>query len=1170
MSILDRLPRSVMRVLIATFACGALLAQTPTGTILGIVNDSSGAIVPGATVTVTQITTSTQRTTNSNDLGYYQIPLLPPGKYSIVAEHTGFKRFERSNLTLDTDQKLEIPVMLTPGDVQETVEVKGETPLLESTSSSVGQVIDNRRVVDLPLSNRNLLQLTGLVAGVLDRGADAAPATTGSVAFGRWSANGGMTNTNEFMLDGATAILANMNAASIIPTIDSIQEFKIQTSSMSAEYGRTGGAVINATYKSGTNGLHGTVYEFWKNRALNANTWLNNKNGQSTSFSNINTFGYSLGGPVIIPKLFDGRNKLFFFTNYEGYRDVNPTQSLLTVPTLAQRTGDFSTLYTQSGSPITIYDPLTTALAPGSTTTYVRQPFAGNIIPADRIDPVAAKLMGYYPLPNATPSNSFTNANNYLSEASGYDSQNEWAIKIDANLSDTKRLFSRYSQSAQGGGAANLFGSSPSCKECLIQNNPAGAYSPRGGGSALYIYPKNVVVGYTDTLSPTMVLDLRYSLNRQLLSRLPQSGGFDLTSVGFPQQLANSVWYSTFPPVSIQNYQGLGTSSNGDYLRRGDTTHAVQGSLTILRGAHTLKMGGDFRMFRYADIQAYNITPAFTFNQVWTQKDPFATSPTAGWSLASFLLGTPSGGTDTIPASVAIQWFYGAGYIQDDWRVSNRLTLNLGLRYDVETPFTERYNRTTTFSLTGQSAATSADPKAQGGLVFMGKDIDSRYRNPIDTNNFAPRIGMAYKITDSLVWRAAYGIFYPPTGVYGYGAPSYGANGFEGDTSMLVSSDGGLTPTNYLSNPFPGGFVQPSGNQLGLLTQIGQSISTQLRNVVSPYSQQYNAGLEYQFKSFLFGASYVGSHGVHQVINVPLDQLSPQYYQMGNALNKQVTNPFYGLITSGPLATKTISAGQLLRPFPQFQDVQNQYQTSGNMNYNSLQLKVEHRFSRDFSLLANYTWSKNIGDVGERYWASSGVQNQYDLRAERALSPFDTPINFTVAWLWELPFGKGKTIGHSLPAIPSALASGWQITGSYGYLSGTPLAISNPVNQLGFGAGSRPNNNGQSAVLPSSQQSPSKWFDTSVFSVPAAYTFGNVSHYSPDLRGAHTNNWNVSFFKDTSIGEKAVVEIRGEFYDFFNHPIWASPGTTVNTPTFGVVSQKSGNRTGQLGLKVIF
>jgi hypothetical protein len=1146
-------------------------AQSPTGTILGDVQDSSGARVPGAPVAVRELNTNAERRTTADERGHFEIPLLPAGTYRLEVSQTGFKTFVRTPLKLDTDQKMELPVTLSPGEVKETVEVTGEAPLLQTAVSSVGQVVNNKQVVDLPLSNRNLLQLNSLVAGVNDFGSGVAPATSGSVAFGRWSANGGMTNTNEFMIDGATAILANMNAASIIPTIDSIEEFKIQTNAMSAEYGRTGGAVVNATYKSGTNTVHGTVYEFWKNRVLNSNTWINNRNHIPTSFSNVNTFGYSAGGPVYIPKVIDGRNRLFWFTNLEGYRDVTPTNTLLTVPTADQRTGDFSSLKDQTGRSILIYDPLSTVPVAGSPGKYTRGAFPGNAIPTNRLDPVALKLMSYYPLPNVTPVNAFTNSQNYLSQSSAYNRQTEWSIKVDDNLSDTRRIFGRYSQSFQGGGASNYFGATPSCSECLVHTNPAGSFSPRGGGSDLLIYPKNAVVGLTDAISPRTLLEARYSLNRQLLSRLPQSGGFNLASLGFPQELSDSVYYSQFPPVNIQNYQGLGTASNGDLLRRGDTTHAFQGNLTLLRGNHTIKTGGDFRLFRYADIQATNVTPSFSFNQTWTQQDPFATNPLAGWGLASFLLGTPSGATYTIPPSVAIQWFYVAGFIQDDWRVNSRLTLNIGLRYDIETPFTERYNRASFFNPTAPSAATDRFASAAGGLQFVSKDISSRYRNSVDTNNLGPRIGLAYKVTNSLVLRAAYGIFYQPTMVYGYGGNSFGAGSYQADTPMITTRDGGLTPARFLSNPFPDGFNTPTGNALGASSLIGQSLQTQLRDVVVPYSQQYNFGIQHEFRGFLFDAGYVGTHGIHQIINLPFDQLAPSQYQLGTQLNQQVTNPFYGLATSGTLANPTVSAGQLLRPFPQFSDVQNNYFSGGSMTYNSLQTKVEKRFSHGYSILATYTWSKNIGNVGERYWSGNSVQNAYNLHAERALSPFDIPHRFTVAYVWDLPFGRGRWLANSLPGGANLLVSGWQLNGTFAIASGQPLSISSPSNQLGFGAGTqRPTNNGQSAKLDDSQRTPARWFDTSVFSVTAPYTFGNTGPYSPDLRGPKTNSWNASVFKNTFIGERMNLEFRAEFYNVFNHPIWAAPGTTVASPTFGIVSQKTNNRTGQLALKLIF
>jgi hypothetical protein len=1147
-----------------------LVAQTFTGTILGTVQDSSGAVVPNVKVVAVETSTNVERSTVTNDQGYFELPLLPPGRYRLDAQVTGFKKFSRANLKLDISQKMEVPVTLSPGDVAETVEVTADSPLLQTTTSSVSQLIDNKKVVDLPTSNRNIFQIATLTAGVTDHSgvASAAPATSGSVGFGRWSSNGGQVNTNEFMLDGATATTANMGAASIIPTIDAIEEFKIETNALAAEYGRTGGAVINATYKSGTNNLHGTVYDFWRNRVLNANSWLNNRNGTKRDVSNVHTFGYSVGGPIIIPKVIDGRNKLFFFHSYEGYRDILPARQVLTIPTAAEKRGDFSQRLTAAGQVIQIYDPYSTAAVPGQANRYTRAPFAGNLVPTSRMDPVAVNLVKYYPDPNTTPSNALTNAQNYVASPSGKNRQNMWTVKSDYNIRDGQRLFGRYTESDQGGGAANLWGDTPSCETCLVNRNPAGAYSARGGGSDLFIYPKNVVIGYTNTLSPTTILDLRYSLNRQLLSRLPQSSGFDLAAAGFPAQMVNSVFYKVFPPINIESYQGLGTNSNGDLLRRGDLTHATQGSITMVKRSHTIKFGGDYRMYRYADLQATDVTPQFSFTRTFTQQDPFTPAATSGWSMASFLLGTPASGNNRIPGSIAVQFHYIAGYIQDDWRVNNRLTLNLGIRYDVETPYTERFDRLSTFDLNVRSAATQRLASAIGGLQFMNKDVDSRYRNPVDKNNFSPRIGLAYKITQSTILRAAYGIFYQPTLNTGFGAATFGAVGFDGDTPFVSSVDGGLTPYRRLSNPFPDGFNQPPGSAGGADTLIGQGITTQLRNIVVPYTQQFNIGIQKQFGSWLVDAGFVGSRGINQFINVQANQLPVQLYSQGTALNAQVPNPFLGLVERGAFTATTLSAGQLQRPFPQFTDVQYNTVAAGQMNYNSLQTKLERRFSAGFSVLAAYTWSKNIGNVGERYWRSTGVQNQYDLRSERSISPIDVPHRMTIAYLYEFPFGKGKRWANSLPKAADLLIGGWQVNGITTFQSGLPLAITLPSNSIGFGAGQRPNNNGQSAKL--DNPTPERWFDTSVFSLPAPFTFGNTGPFSPDLRGQGVNNWTTSFFKNTFITESVNVQFRAEFFNFFNHPLWASPGTTLNQPTFGVVAQKSGNRVGQLALKLIF
>jgi len=972
------------------------------------------------------------------------------------------------------------------------------------------------------------------------------------------------------MMDGATAVTANMGAASIIPTIDAIQEFKLSTNALAAEFGRSGGAVLNAVYKSGTNQYHGTVYDFARNTVFNASTWLNNKNGFARPFNNTQTFGFTIGGPVRVPKLIDGRNKLFVFSNYEGYRNVLPVNQLLTVPTVGERTGDFSGRYTAAGQLVQVYDPLNTVPVPNQPGQVNRVQFPGNVIPANRINPVAAALMKYYPVPNAIPTSALTNANNYVTAGSGKNSQNMWAIKTDYNVSSTQHLFVRYTQSSQGGGAANLFGNTPNCTTCLKSGNPAGAYSPRGGGSDLFIYPKNIVVGYTNTLTPHTILDFRYAINRQLLSRLPQSGGFDLTSIGMPKSLADAVYYKTFPAISITSYQGLGTSSNGDLLRRADLTHAVQGSITYLHGAHTIKAGGDYRVSRYNDIQASDVTPSLSFGASYTQLNSATASPTSGWALATFLLGLPTGGTYTIPTSIAIQYHYIAGYVQDDWRITKRLTLNAGLRYDLETPFTERYDHVSSFDPNVASDATKVFPAARGGLQFMQVNVKSRYRNGVDKNNFGPRIGLVYAMNDRTVVHAAYGILYQPSLNTGYGAGNFGGGGFDATTTLITSIDGGQTINGTLSNPFPNGFVQAVGSSQGANALLGQALTTQMRNIVIPYTQQFNFTIQRQIRSWLFDAGYIGSRGIHQWVSVQADQINPIYLSQGSALNVQKPNPFVGVITTGSFAGATLSTGQLLRPYPQFNGVTLNTVSGAQMKYDALQLKAEHRFAQGFSVFSSFTWSKNLGNVGIRYYLSSPIQNAYDLTQERSLSPIDIPKVLKGGYTWDLPFGKGRTFAHSMPKAVELILGGWQTNGTLTVQSGLPVAFSVPTNSIGFGAGQRPNNNGQSALLPSDQQVPTRMFNTSVFSQPAAFTFGNVGPYSPNVRGQKTNVFNLSLFKSFHITERLKSEFRFESFNAFNHPVWVTPGTQINTATFGVSSQKTGNRNAQVALKLLF
>ena len=1171
--------KNTAKLLILTFLIGAALvqrgmAQTATGTVQGTVTDKSGATIPGCDVEIRELQTNSLRATTTEANGLFEIPLLPAGSYELTIKKSGFTTYARSPLTLDVNQNIDLPVTLGVGAESQVITVNTAPPLLETETSATGQVINNQQIVDMPLSNRNILQLDTFVPGLHDFGATSAPATQGSVTFGRFEANGGPTNSNEFMLDGATAVVANLNSVSVIPTIDALQESNILTANIPAEFGRTGGIVFNATYKTGTNSLHGTVYAFNNNSILAANAWVNDENHVAKVFSNINTFGYSVGGPVWIPKIFNGKDRLFFFTNYEGWRNVVPVSLLLTVPTVAERGGDFSNLLNANGQLIAIYDPMTTTLVSGNT--YTRQQFSyngvANVIPPDRLNTVGKNLMSYYPLPNATPTNAYSNTGNYLTNAKGYELQNEWSVKIDYNWNEKNKFFARYIASNQGGGATDVFGNTPACSECIAKSNPAGSYSPRGGGGSLFVIPKNGAAGYTHVFSPTALLDLRGVVNRQLLHRFPQSGGFDLTSIGMPASLNSAEYYKQFPPMTVANFQGLGTYSNGDLLVRADTTYAGNASLTLIRGTHSIKTGGDYRVLRYNESGATNVTPAFTFDATWTQQNPFATNNLQGAGIASMLLGIPTSGTATIPAATALQWYYGAVYVQDDWKVNSRLTLNYGIRYDIETPYTDRFNRATYISPTVTNAATAVDPSAVGGLMFVGTDGASRWRFPVNDKDFGPRFGLAYRVTNRIAFHAAYGLIYQPIFTYGFTpASNYGTQGYSQNTSMLVSANGGLTPTNYLDNPFPGGLTKPTGNSLGSNTFLGQSVVSQLRyGLHTPYIQQFSAGFEEQFGATLVGLAYVGTHGVHEYTTYNLNQLTAANYAQGSALSKLVPNPFYGIITSGAESAATISQGQLLQPYPQFTGMQDNYASLGSITYSSLQAKLEHRYSHGFTVLAAYTWGKNLGNVGERYANPISYQNAYDLGAERSYSPLDIASNFTGMATYALPFGHGQMLGSHIATWADTLIGGWDLAGMIAVADGSPLMITSSSNTLGYGAAvSRPNRNyGESTKLPN--RTPAKFFNTAAFSAAPQYTYGTSKPFDGNLRGQGTNNVNLALHKDQGFGELFKLQFRAEFYNAFNHPIWASPGTTFGASSFGVTADKTNNRTGQLSLKLLF
>ena len=922
----------------------------------------------------------------------------------------------------------------------------------------------------------------------------------------------------------------------------------MHTTNYSAEFGRTGGGIVSIVTKSGTNQLHGTAYEFLRNDAFDANNFFNNTAGVGKAPFRFNQFGVTSGGPVEIPHVYDGRNRTFWFFGYEG-AILHSSQTFLgTLPTAAQRDGDFSGVRTGAGAAVAIYDPFSTAPA-GSG--FVRTPFAGNRLPASMIDPVARKALGYYPLPNQ-PGLPGSGANNYIVNANQSNTMHTFQGRLDHHFSQANQFFLRVSHDEVNYVPANFLGT-------LATSGSQGiAPQPDWAGT----------ISDTHTINPSTVLELRYGFARFAQDRRSESDGFDLSSLGFsPVFNAQAQWHQ-FPTFNFAGYTQLGPCACATFILGADT-HSLAAHLTRIQGRHTLKTGVDLRAYRHNSMLPQGSAGVFSFSPAFTQgPDPLRASATAGNTMASFLLGTAASGSAAISATVDYQTLYYAGYIQDDFKISNRLTLNLGLRYEFETPRTERYNRLSYFdpSAANPIAAQVGVPNLKGGLRFAGVNGNSRYWSQPDTNNFGPRFGFAYRAGASTVIRGGYGLSYLPngTGFNGFGA---GSEGFSASTQLVTSLDG-VTPYTVLKNAFSDGLIQPQGSKNGLTTSLGQNIRGDLYNTSVGYMQQWSLNVQRQFGNTLIEAGYTGSRGIRLPMTFELNQLPDQYLALGSSLLTQVPNPYYGIIQSGSLSTPTVRRGQLLRPFPEFGNVTFNTREAGASTYHSLQLRLERRFAHGLTLLASYSNAKLISDTDTRKNFGVGemanVQDSNNRRLDRSIAPQDVSQRLVMSYVWDVPYR-----GHGIAGF---VLGGWSLAGLTTLQTGQPLALLTAVNNTNsLGGGSRPNNNGKSASLDASQQSLQQWFNTSVFSQPDAFTFGTTGRTLPDVRSPGIVNFDFSLLKKFRLTERVKLEFRPEFFNLFNTPQFGLPGTSFGTAQFGVISSQANSpRQIQFGAKILY
>jgi len=1149
-----------------TLACALLqvpiFSQTTNAQLTGIITDQSGAPVPLALVTATNEQTGIRREAQSNESGNYAIPLLPPGAYTIDVHREGFRSITRSAVELQVAQVARVDFGLEVGSVTQTTEVTGQAPLLDQSSASLGQVIGSKQILDLPLNGRStfrLVQLTPGVTGVPSTNGQFSDIPVNTMDDSIISINGGRAKTNPILIDGVPSTTGFANEMTYIPSVDATQEFKVESSNLPAEFGRLGGGVINVTTRSGTNQLHGSLFEFLRNTALDANEFFNKTAGLTVPKFNMNQFGFALGGPVVVPKIYHGKDKTFFFTDYQGTRWVQGSTFLTTVPTSAQRAGNFSQTRTATGALIPIYDPFSTTLVNG---TYTRTQFPGNIIPASAINPVGAKLNSYFPLPNTT-GNAVTGANNFISDAPRRIDQASIDGRVDQNISDREHLFGRFGTLQSTLGQPDYFGT--------VATPGVGAIGK------LYLNNYNAVLASTTVLSPSKVLELRYGLARFYWSRLSRSYGFDQTALSLPSSLVQQFPVPVFPAISTSGYSGL---SGGALLLTGQDTHSLLASVSQVLGRHNVKYGVEVHLQRLNDFALSNGGGTYAFDNTLT-RGPNANLATAnaGNAIASLLLGTPTSGSVNNSTGYSLQNFYYAGYVQDDFKVTSKFTINWGVRYETESPYTERRNTLNYFDFGAPSPARNPRfANLTGALVFASPATD-RYVYDWDKNNVSPRFGFSWSTFRNTVIRGGGGLFFSPLTISNSDTGFAPNSGYSTTTSM-VATQNGVTPFNTLSSPFPSGLNPIAGNSLGGATFIGQAPSVWAANPSTPYVVQWNLDIQQRLpKDLKLDIAYTGSRGVKLTQVRSFDALPASYLALGNALQTLVPNPFYGLVSTGALSTPTIQQRQLLLPYPQFTGVTMVNDTSGNSIYHALNVKAEQHLRSGFTFLVSFSASKLISDVPSSTTTydnpinaglATSVQDPYNLRAERSVSELDIPRSLTVNGIYELPFGPGKAFLAHSRGLVSTLVGGWQLGSVLSYRSGYPLALSAAIT----GGGNRPNSTGRSAVIEgdrSRAQKINQWFDTGAFTVPASFTYGNVGRLLPDVRGPAMTNVDISLLKNTRITERINTQLRGEAFNALNTPHLWMPNTSATSVQFGQISSTTGNpRVLQVALKVTF
>lgn len=1152
------------RLLIGIFVLVApCLAQDARGTILGRLTDPSGAVMAGVEVRATNTGTGVAAAAKTNEAGNFLLPYLIPGEYSVQAEMAGFKKFIRDRVQVRVGDAVEVNIEMQLGSTSESVEVRAETPLLSTAESGLGQVVDERRVMELPLFGGSAVVLVQLAPGVVN-GADMRQADRGSNNVNsNFSTNGAGTYNNEFTIDGVSNTIADTQGNSstarvaFIPPTNAVGEFKMQTAAFDASIGHTSGSVINVSTKSGTNELHGEAHWFVRNRIFDAPKIFQNRSGQKVPVYQNNRYGIAAGAPVKLPRLYDGKNRTFWFYAWEEMRHGIPQTFIATVPTDAMRRGDLSGLLAL-GRNYQVYDPATTTPAAGGR--FTRQPLPGNIIPASRLDPVAQNLMKYWPRANQPGTREGRN-NWYYSIPTR---TRTWVhlARLDHAFSQDHRVFLRMD--------ADLWAS---LENQMFGNNARGYNQDR----------KNRGLALDDVyvMSPSFLVNFRYGLTYQEWIEHRASEGTDLASLGFSPRLVALTGrkLTTLPRVQVSPFGDLGSWAAGDGVGTAQT-HSFSGNLTKLAGSHNMRFGAEFRVYRQNRNQnPLQIAPQLTFSSGYT-RGPFDNSPAPamGGEIAAFLLGIPGGQMERTASSAEQDKYLGL-YLQDDFKVSRRLTLNLGLRYEVEAPVTERFNRSVAHFAFDQASPIEAQARAnyarlrqvpevpvdsfrvRGGLTYVNAGGNPRTYWKGDKRNFMPRVGLAYQLFPKTVLRAGYGLFFDGVGVNNTSSIQ---TGFSQSTPIQASLDSGLTFIARTADPFPNGLLPPLGAEGGLSTNLGQSVSFFPERRRNPYSQRWTFGLQQVLPgSFLAEASYVGNRATRINISRNLDVVPLQYLSRSpvrdtaaiNYLSEVFPSPFAG---TNPIYGANTSRSSMLRPFPQFSGV-SVLEPVGYSWYHSLQLRGEKRFSHGYTFQLSYTLSKTM--------EATGFLNAADPVPYRSLSSLDRTHRLAVSSILQLPFGRGRKFGSHWPGALAFIAGNWQMNIVLQRQSGPALGFGD-VWTLFTG-------NPDNIALPKDKRSVDRWFNIDAgFNRNSAQQLSSNVRVSPlrfgGIRGDGQARWDFSAIKEFRMTEKIRMGFRAECLNAWNHPNLFTPNTSPTSSTFGMITGQDVPRIFQMSLNLKF